>query len=171
MSEDEEKTCKKRSQTNGAYDVTNGGTVDILIVEDNDSQRVSIVAALQKTIPDVCILSVHSGAEALDFLFARGSWIGRATAEPPRLILLDLELPGANSSFSVLGQIRAVEPIDALTVAPVVMFTDSQSSTDVKESYVCGANSYILKPISFPDFEKVVKTVGMYWMKHNRTVV
>ncbi len=93
--------------------------VDILVVEDNESERASMVEALQASIPGVNVVAVHDGTAALDFLFARGNWAGRAGAEPPRLVLLDLELPGA-SGFSVLGQIRSLEAGDALTLTPVV---------------------------------------------------
>lgn len=142
--------------------------VDILVVEDDDSQRASIVLALQDCIPDVLIVAVRDGGEALDFLFSRGVWTDRVGEDPPRLILLDLALPGSDG-FSVLGQIRSIKPQDALTVTPVVIFTDSQSVGDIKQSYCCGANSYIIKPVSFPDFRAVVETVGQYWMTHNRT--
>jgi DNA-binding response OmpR family regulator len=106
----------------------------------------------------------------LDFLFARGKWTDRAGEDPPRLVLLDLAMPGSDG-FSVLGQIRSIEPQDALTLVPVVIFTDSQATDDVTRSYRCGANSYIMKPLSFPDFQAVVKTVGQYWMMHNKTPV
>lgn len=142
--------------------------VDILVVEDNDNERASIVVALQASIDNVQVVAVGDGPEALDFLFARGVWTARAGADYPKLILLDLELPGSDG-FSVLGQIRSVEPQDALTLTPVVIFTDSQSSSDITRSYRCGANSYIMKPLSFPDFQAVVQMVGQYWMKHNRT--
>jgi len=148
----------------------NDEPVDILVVEDNDSERASIVESLQASIRDVRVVAVHDGAEALDFLFARGAWTDRVGEDPPRLVLLDLALPGADG-FSVLGQIRSIEPQDALTLVPVVIFTDSQTGDDVKKSYRCGANSYIMKPLSFPDFQAVVKTVGQYWMRHNRTCV
>ena len=69
----------------------------------------------------------------------------------------------------MLGQIRSIAPRDALTLTPVVIFTDSHADADIKESYRCGANSYIIKPLSFPDFQAVVETVGQYWMTHNRT--
>jgi CheY-like chemotaxis protein len=142
--------------------------VDILVVEDNDAERDSIVATLRASIPDVHVVSASNGEEALDFLFARGAYAGRAGEDPPRLILLDLAMPGTDG-FSVLGQIRSMEPKDALTVAPVVIFTDSQIAGDVRASYRCGANSYILKPLSFKDFTAVVEAVGQYWMDHNRT--
>ena len=142
--------------------------VDILVVEDNESQRASIVASLEASIEGVQIVSVHDGDAALDFLFGRGAWTGRIEADPPRLILLDLEMPGTDS-FSVLGQIRSIEPKGALTLAPVVVFTDSNSASDIQESYRCGANSYIIKPLSFPEFKTIVDTVGQYWMTHNKT--
>jgi two-component system response regulator len=140
--------------------------VDILVVEDNDDERASIVESLQTAIDDVQVVAVRDGKEALDFLFARGEWTHRVGADAPRLVLLDLELPGSNG-FSVLGKIRSLDTEDALMLTPVVIFTDSKAGADVKRSYRCGANSYIMKPLSFPDFQAVVKNVGQYWMTQN----
>lgn len=148
----------------------NDKAVDILVVEDNDSERASIVESLQTSIRDVHIVAVNDGTEALDFLFARGAWTDRAGEDPPRLVLLDLAMPGADG-FSVLGQIRSLEPQDALTLVPVVIFTDSEAGDNVTKSYRCGANSYIIKPLSFPDFQAVVTIVGQYWMTHNKQSV
>lgn len=145
----------------------NNEPVDILVVEDNDSERVSIVAALQASIPDVQVASVQNGIEAVDFLFARGSYIRRVGEPPPTLVLLDLAMPDADG-FSVLGKIRALGPEDALTLTPVVVFTDSAETTDIKESYRCGANSYVMKPVSYPDFQSVVEKIGHYWMSCNK---
>jgi two-component system response regulator len=141
--------------------------VDILVVEDNDSQRASIVRSLQDAIPDVVVVAVRDGPEALDFLFGRAAWAHRIGEDPPRLVLLDLALPGMDG-FSVLGQIRSIEPEDALTLTPVVVFTDSQAPYHITESYRCGANSYIIKPVSFPNFTKIVEIVGKYWMTYNQ---
>jgi two-component system response regulator len=146
----------------------NDEPVDILVVEDGESERTSIVEILQASIPDVQVVAVNDGTAALDFLFSRGDWTARVGAEPPRLILLDLALPGADG-FSILGQIRSLDAEDALTLTPVVVFSDSQDVLDIEKSYRCGANSYIMKPLSFSDFQAVVKTVGQYWMTHNRT--
>ncbi len=149
--------------------MADNGPVDILVVEDNETQRASIVESLQNSIPRVHVASVPNGLSALDFLFARGEWNDRDGTDTPKLVLLDLGLPGRDGSLSVLGQIRSIEPQVALTVVPIVIFTDSHDPADIKESYRCGANSYIIKPLSFPDFQKVVETVGQYWMTHNRT--
>lgn len=141
--------------------------VDILVVEDNDSQRASIVQVLQDSIPDVSIVAVHNGADALDFLFAHGDWKDREGKDPPRLVLLDLALPETDG-FSVLGKIRSLEPDNTLTIMPVVIFTDSEAPADVLEGYRCGANSYIIKPVSILDFNTVVETIGQYWITHNK---
>ena len=148
--------------------MTNGESVDILVVEDNDSERVSIVEALQASIQNVRVVAARDGTEALDFLFGRGAWTDRVGEYPPKLILLDLALPRSDG-FSVLGQIRSIEAQNALTLTPVVIFTDSQAAGDITRSYRCGANSYITKPMSFPEFQAVVETVGQYWMMHNKT--
>ena len=139
--------------------------VNILVVEDNDSERESIVEALQASIQDVNLLAVSDGEQALDYLSSAAH--GKTTpGTPPKLILLDLAMPGADG-FSVLGQVRSIEPEQALTRTPVVIFTDSQASGDITESYRCGANSYIIKPLSFPDFRIIVESIGQYWMMHN----
>ena len=151
-----------------ARDAREDQLIDILVVEDNESERESIVAVLEAAIADVRVASLNNGDEAMDFLLARPPWTDRIGEAPPRLILLDLAMPGANG-FSVLGQIRGIEPENTLTLVPVVIFTDSQAKGDIRESYRCGANSYIMKPLSFSDFESVVTAVGQYWMAHNES--
>ncbi|RJP30743.1 MAG: response regulator [Candidatus Omnitrophota bacterium] len=152
---------------NGKMLMISNALVDILVVEDKDSERASIVESLQSSIRNVSVLAVRNGTEALDFLFSRNIWSDRVGEDPPRLILMDLEFPGSDG-FSVLGQIRSLEPDNALTLTPVVIFTDSQKPHDITQSYRCGANSYIIKPLSFIDFQAVVKTVGQYWMEYNK---
>jgi two-component system response regulator len=137
-------------------------------VEDEDSQRASIVLALQNSIPDIVVIAVRDGTEALDFLLGRGAWTERLGEDPPRLILMDLSMPG-ETGFSVLAQLRALEAKNALTLTPVVIFTDSQAPGDILMSYRCGANSFIKKPLDFARFQAVVESVGQYWIKQNFT--
>jgi len=148
--------------------VENDESVDILVVEDTNSERASIVEALHSAIQKVCIVAIGNGTEALDYLFGRGARKDRVGQAPPRLILLDLGLPGSDG-FAVLGQIRSGEPQDTLTSTPVVVFTDSQAPGDIARCYRSGANSYVLKPQNYPDFQAVVGSIGQYWMARNRT--
>lgn len=142
-------------------------TIDILVAEDNDSERGTIVDTLRSSIGGFSVLGVPSGAQALNFLLGRGEWCERRDTEPPKLILLDLKLPGSDA-LSVLGTIRSLKIDNALTVVPVVVFTDSHNAADVAACYRFGANSYIIKPLSFATFTSVVDAVGRYWVTHNR---
>lgn len=159
----------KQSDTDSSREI-NGFPVDILVVEDNDSQRASIVEALKASIHDVSVVAVANGTEALDFLLARDIWCERIGAAPPRLILLDVVMPGSNG-VSLLAQIRSLDEEQGLTLVPVVVFTDSGEPGDISRSYRCGANSYVIKPLSYPDFQSVVKTVGNYWLTLNQVTV
>lgn len=103
---------------------------------------------------------VKDGAEALDFLFARGEYAHRGRAVRPRVVLLDLRLPKVDG-IEVLRQIRSD---DRLRTLPVVILTSSNEDADVAAAWANGVNSYVAKPVRFPDFEKVASDLGMYWL-------
>ena len=46
--------------------------------------------------------------------------------------------------------------------------TSSNEERDVTQSYVLGANSYVVKPIDFTQFANTVVEVGLYWIVTNR---
>ena len=144
-----------------------GGTVDILIVEDNDSERESIEEALRRVHPHIRIASVRDGKTALDFIFCSGPYTHRTHAQIPRLVLLDLYLPGT-TGYDVLKALRTRRETQWL---PVVVFSDSCKPGDVVRSYRYGANSYISKPVGFDDFAEAVEEIGRYWLAHNRVAV
>ena len=81
----------------------------------------------------------------------------------PGLILLDLKLPGIDG-FEVLRQVKST-PI--LKRVPVVVLTSSKEEGDRALSYDRGANSYIVKPVSFEGFLGVVRQIDGYWLSLN----
>ena len=137
----------------------------ILLVEDNQDDIDLTLRALRqhKLISEVVV--VKDGAEALDYLFARGSYEDRNPAAVPQLVLLDINLPKL-SGLDVLKQLRE----DARTkLLPVVMLTTSREERDVAESYANGANSYVQKPVDFAAFTEAVRQLGVYWLMLNET--
>ena len=144
--------------------MTREGT-HILLVEDNQDDIDLTLRALRqhKLISEVVV--VKDGAEALDYLFARGSYESRNPEEVPQLVLLDVNLPKL-SGLDVLKQLRN----DARTkLLPVVMLTTSREERDVAESYANGANSYVQKPVDFAAFTEAVRQLGVYWLMLNET--
>ena len=139
-------------------------TQDILLVEDNpDDVELTRIAFSEAGI-DSRLAVARDGAEALDYLFARGAHADRAGAELPAIVLLDLNLPKLDGR-EVLQGIRA----DARTRnLPVVVLTTSDEPFDVEASYALGVNSYIRKPVDFDQFVAAVKQIGLYWLVLNQ---
>lgn len=136
---------------------------EILLVEDNpDDVELTRIAFAEAKIANNLVV-VPDGAEALDYLFARGAHAGRDPAELPSIVLLDLNLPKVDGR-EVLQQIRANELTRTL---PVVVLTTSTEPFDVEASYNLGVNSYIQKPVDFEQFVWAVKQVGLYWLVLN----
>ncbi len=106
---------------------------------------------------------VRDGAEALDYLFATGTYSNRDTTTMPAVILLDLKLPKIDG-LEVLRRLRADERTKLL---PVVIVTSSKEEKDVISGYSLGANSYVRKPVDFNQFSEAVKQLGMYWLLLN----
>lgn len=130
----------------------------ILLAEDNPNDVELIVTSLQTANLANEIVVTHDGAQALDYLFRRGSYAGR-TEPPPAVVLLDLKMPKVDGR-EVLRLIRA-DP--ALRLTPVVVLTSSREEQDLFESYQLGANAYLVKPVEFEAFVSAVGKLGVFW--------
>jgi len=140
--------------------------VEILLVEDNMDDADLTIRSLKKNHITNNLYHVKNGAEALDFLFAKGKYLSRSKETRPKLILLDLKMPKLNG-IEVLEKIKS-NP-DTKTI-PVVILTSSEEDPDIKRCYELGANSYVTKPVEFEGFFKAVKDLGFYWMLLNKTI-
>jgi len=138
--------------------------VEILIVEDNARDLELTMRALAKHNLANQVVAARDGAQALDFLFARGAYEHRAVADGPHVIFLDMKLPKVDG-IEVLRQIKANE---RTRIIPVVMVTSSAQERDMEESYRLGVNSYVVKPIDFDAFVKTIADLGFYWLAVNR---
>jgi len=135
----------------------------ILLVEDN---RMDVELTLDAFREARLLNTVHvapNGQAALDYMFGRGPYADRNAYPLPSLILLDLKLPGVDG-FEVLRQIKSA-PI--LKRIPVIILTSSKEEGDRALTYDIGANSYLVKPVSFDGFLGVVREIEGYWLSLN----
>ena len=139
-------------------------TAEILLVEDTPADAELTMRALKRNNLVNGVAWVKDGAEALDFLLARGKYAGRDPDALPRVVLLDLRLPKLNG----MEVLRRIKSDDRMKEIPVVVLTSSEEEVDIDECYRLGVNSYITKPVSFDDFIKVVGELGLYWLLLNR---
>jgi two-component system, response regulator len=134
--------------------------LEILLVEDNPIDVELTKSAFQKAQITNPLHVVNDGEAALDFVFARGPYADRTNARPPRLILLDLNLPKKNG-LEVLKEIKE----DARTQnIPVIILTISDHDEDINECRRLGADTYIVKPVSFHNFSKVTTLLSLSWV-------
>lgn len=137
--------------------------VQILLVEDN---RMDVELTLDAFHEARLMNTVHvasNGQAALDYLFGIGPFADREAYPLPNLILLDLKLPGLDG-FEVLKRIKSAPVLKRL---PVVILTSSREEGDRALSYDIGANSYLVKPVSFEGFLEVVRQIEGYWLSLN----
>jgi CheY-like chemotaxis protein len=135
----------------------------ILLVEDNRMDIELTMDAFREAKLLNTIQVVTDGQEALDYLLGRGRFIDRREYPMPNIILLDLKLPGLDG-FEVLRQVKST-PI--LKRIPVIILTSSKEEGDRALSYDRGANSYLVKPVSFDGFLDIVRQVNGYWLSLN----
>jgi CheY-like chemotaxis protein len=135
----------------------------ILLAEDDKVVAELIRHALLDHDPEVRIVHVRDGVEALDYLHARDRYAQR-DPNNPAVVLLDVKMPRLDG-LEVLRQIKSDERLRPM---PVVMLTSSQDERDIRESYAFGANAYVVKPVEFRRFTAVLKQIEIFWMKINQ---
>jgi CheY-like chemotaxis protein len=135
---------------------------NILLVEDDSKDVELTLAALEENHLANRIVVLENGEEALDYLYERGKFEKRSGGNPI-VVLLDNKMPKVNG-LEVLKIIKADEN---LKIIPVVALTSSRETPDLVEFYKYGVNAYVVKPVDFVEFLKVVKLLGIFWAAIN----
>ena len=135
----------------------------VLLVEDNKMDVALTLDAFHETKTPGKIQVANNGEEALEYLFSQGKYKERDDFPLPDIVLLDLKMPGIGG-IEVLKKIKATPEIRRI---PVIVLTSSKEEGDRAMCYDNGANSYLLKPMSFEGFLDVVRTITKYWISLN----
>lgn len=136
---------------------------EILLVEDSDADAFMVEHVLDKIGLLSKYMRVKDGAEAIDFLFARGKYNRRDQNALPKLILLDLNLPYIHGQ-QVLENIRRNEKTSKIPVIILTVYNYRDDSTNLKK---LGINNFISKPIDEEKFRKAVSEIELYWYFFN----
>ncbi|MDO1446621.1 response regulator [Rhodocytophaga aerolata] len=135
--------------------------VEVLLIEDSEYDAELTFKAMKIKMPSVHYQHLRDGQEALDFLHQ-----GDATtysSKLPLLILLDLDIPKV-PGLHVLEQLKR-HPLTKRI--PVVVLTISKDLEKMRAAYQAGANSYVIKPVSFVKFSLIIAEIVHYWLSVN----
>jgi CheY-like chemotaxis protein len=135
---------------------TNSRLVRFLLVEDNDDHAMLIQRCLQRSTVTTFVDRVADGVRALRFLRREGEF---SACLRPDVVLLDLKLPKLDG-HEVLAIMKADPTLQDI---PVVVLTTSATEADRVRAYASHANSYLVKPLDFHRFQKLVQDMSVYW--------
>lgn len=130
----------------------------ILLAEDSSADAEMALDALREAKLVNPVVHVEDGVEALDYLFCRNSFSGRARGNPA-VVLLDIKMPRMDG-LEVLQNMRANEHLKRV---PVVILSSSREESDLVHSWNLGVNAYVVKPVDVSQFFSAVQTLGQFW--------
>jgi two-component system, chemotaxis family, response regulator Rcp1 len=133
-----------------------GVSIDLLLVEDEPGD-----ARLTKEAFHHCgALRLHhawNGVEALAFLRQGNRY---ADAPRPDLIMMDLNMP----KMGGLEALALIKGDPNLRSIPTIIFTSTDSETDISACYSLGANCCLRKPLDWEAFDCLLASIDNFWL-------
>lgn len=130
----------------------------IYAVDDDEDDRVLIETAL-RSYSDCNVTFFENGEMLLDKLS------GSSQKDLPTLILLDLDMPRVDG-YQVL---RTLRTNSSLCAVPVLVLSGTRTEQTVRTAYELGANSFMSKPDSFTEMNRLFKATYEYWLRTAHT--
>jgi CheY-like chemotaxis protein len=121
------------------------GNLTLILADDDPDDFELIKEALQETAPSHTLHWVKHGdvvVEEVKKIF-------------PDILFLDLNMPGCDG----MECLKLIKEDPSLETVPVVIYTTSNASAQVKECYRLGAARYLLKPVSYTGIFKGLELI------------
>jgi CheY-like chemotaxis protein len=135
----------------------------ILLVEDDENDVMLLQRAFRRAAIVNPLQVVRHGDDAVAYLEGTGEFADRRLHPLPVLMLLDLKLP-RRTGLEVLQWVKERTGVKKI---PIIVLTSSKNDEDVNRAYELGANSYVVKPVSFETLLELVKSLELYWLVLN----
>ena len=136
-----------------------GNLITILMADDDPDDRQLTREALAECRLANEIHFVEDGEQLMDYLLRKGAYANLASAKLPGLILLDLNMPRKDGREAL----KEIKQHPVFKKIPIIVFTTTKNENEIKRCYELGANTYIVKPVSFDGLLKVLDSIRTYW--------
>jgi CheY-like chemotaxis protein len=135
---------------------------DVLLIEDSLEEAELTIYALRGTCTHVTVDTFARSEDAVSYLTRTGAYADRA-AHTPQLIVLDLDMPGADAR-QALQRLKGDEELRGI---PLIVLTAKRDSDVIKECYRLGANSVLCKASQLKDYFEQMQQLAKYWLQVN----
>ncbi len=140
---------------------TDPSSIVILLADDDEDDRMLTTDALREARVLNTLKTVSDGEELMDYLHHLGKYSPPASSPRPGLILLDLNMPRKDGREAL----REMKADPELRSIPTVILTTSRTEYEVQRVYDLGANSFIVKPVTFEGFVHAMRVATEYWLQ------
>ncbi len=140
-----------------------GEPILVMLVEDNADHAELVIRTLEDHRIANKVIHFLDGQTALNYLLRHNEYENPETSPRPHMVLLDLRLPRIDG----LEVLRLIKEQDELKNIPVIILTTSEAEKDVARAYSNHVNSYLVKPVGYEEFSKLMNDLGFYWLGWN----
>lgn len=129
----------------------------VLIVEDDPHELTVICQYMSKQLAEVEVICINSQEQAVSYLSDHklDEW------KLPKMILLLVSSSSSEVRWHILDAIKSISTL--VSQIPVVILSESDNESDVREAYERGASSYLVKPTSEADWSPYLRMMRAYW--------
>lgn len=126
----------------------------IVVAEDDEGHAILIKKNLRKAGIVNRFIHLKDGQEVIDYFYKNNYYPDKSY-----LLLLDLRMPKVTGeeALEILKRDKIFKKI------PVVILTTNDDPIDVEKCHLLGCNTYIVKPIDYDKFAKVLLQLGFYF--------
>ena len=130
-----------------------------ILIADDDTDDIQLTKDCfdENKLP-IHVNEVGDGQILLDHL--KGITDASNLRNLPQLILLDLNMPRKNG----LEALKELKQDNELRKIPVVIFSTSQASEDIKKAYELGASCFVSKPSTLEEWCHKMDKLARFWI-------
>ena len=118
----------------------------VILADDDMDDSFIFNAAVEQSTEPIKLTVAEDGQKLLKFLESDSN---------PDIIFLDINMPFHNG-IECLANIRANKKFDKV---PVVMYSTTSNKLNIEACYNGGANLFVVKPNTFEEVDRMVKTI------------
>jgi len=132
----------------------------IILTEDDDGHAGLIYKGLKRAGVENDILHFEDGEKTLNYLLRRGDDFHREE-NISHILLLDIRMPGIDGK-EVIRQIKQDKELQNM---PIIVVSTTDDPREKDNCYSLGCTTYIVKPVQYEEFTKVITQLGHYLLE------